>query len=475
MAAMRAGGVDSLVMFLWHLSEPAANDLNNIPSAGGRIREPFRTNLINCVSDIRAAGFKSLTVNYGPQWTNNPLGDWQPNGVVNDIWDPQKLDENWSFIQDTRTLIKRFGPAETWFDPTMEMAPSDYVEQRLPGRLEGYIAEIYRRYMDAFGKDDLIFTVIGKSPEARTTTTERMDNLIRILRSTGLGMPPRFGVHPDQSSPTIGIQAADDALRNNGLGQPLVIGEMVAEGPRSASAARDIADFARKSDRIVPQVHLWWWRSEFEPHQCLSPPPPPPPPPLSRRLLHQRIHRSTPALDALRVSTRKLDRVPHTLRTACHRPSCRFIPRRHQRYVRDRELPPCRPQSRQEDEHPVQGFREVDCDSVARRVPLRLRQSPRKGQEDGAGLCTRIGKPAARSPRGKATEQLPARAYSRQIGRNPAFVTPGRSPTLSHSAESSESTISSRSRINHSGSSSNSCGAVTPRSVGSTPAPPRFA
>lgn len=272
LAAMRAAGVDSLVMFLWHLSEPASNDLNNIPSAGGRIREPFRTNLINYVTDIRAAGFKSLTVNWGPQWTNNPLGDWQPNGVVNDIWDPQKLDENWSFIRDTRTLVKRYGPGETWFDPTMEMAPSDYVEQRLPGRLDGYIAEIYRRYAEAFGKDDLIFTVIGKSPEARVTTTERMGNLIRILRSTGLGMPPRFGVHPDQSSPTIGMKAADDTLRSNGVSQPLVIGEMVAEGPSSTSAARDIVNFARNSGRLVPQVHLWWWRSEFEPHECLSPP-----------------------------------------------------------------------------------------------------------------------------------------------------------------------------------------------------------
>lgn len=272
LAAMRAAGVNSIVFFLWHLSEPSSNDLNNIPSAGGRIREPFRTNLINYVSDVRAAGFKSLTVNYGPQWTNNPFGDWRPNGVINDIWEPAKLDENWSFISDTRLLIKRYGPREVWFDPTMEMAPSDYVEQRLPGRLDGYIAEIYRRYVHAFGNDDLIFTVIGKAPEARLTTTERMDNLIRILRSTELGMPPRFGVHPDQSSPTIGIQAADDAMRRSGLDQPLVIGEMIGEGPNSRGAAREIVQFALSSSRPIPQVHLWWWRSEFEPHGCLNPP-----------------------------------------------------------------------------------------------------------------------------------------------------------------------------------------------------------
>lgn len=272
LAAMRAAGIGGIRIFLWHLGEPAVNDTNNLPSAGGRLVQPYRANLTQFVSDIRNAGFTSLMTVYGPQWTNNPLGDWQPNGVVNDIWDPSKLDENWSFISDTRALIEQYGPAESWFDVTTEMAPSDYVEARLAQRLDGYISEVYRRYVAAFGKSDLVFSVIGKSPQARETTTERFDNLVRILRSTGLGMPPRFAVHPDQTAPSIGMRAAADAMRKNGLDQPLVIGEMIAEGPSSEAVARQIADFGRTTDRRIPQVYLWWWRSDLEPHQCLSAP-----------------------------------------------------------------------------------------------------------------------------------------------------------------------------------------------------------
>jgi hypothetical protein len=268
---MRAAGVDSLVVFLWHLSEPASNDLSNIPSAGGRIAEPFRSNLVNYVRDVRAAGFKSLTVNYGPQWTNNPYGQTFVNGVLRDIWDPGKLDENWGFIRDTRTLIKQNGPAETWFDPTMEMPPTGNGEA-LTQRLVQYIAEIYRRYVESFGKDDLVLTVIAKSPEVPVKTAERVDNLVRALRSTSLGMPARFGVHPDQTAPLPGIRAVDDALKRNGLEQPLVIGEVIGEGPSSGMAARDVVQFVRGAVRPIPQVHLWWWRSDLEPHECSSPP-----------------------------------------------------------------------------------------------------------------------------------------------------------------------------------------------------------
>jgi hypothetical protein len=47
---------------------------------------------------------------------------------------------------------------------------------------------------------------------------------------------------------------------------------MVSEGPHSAATARDVAEFARTSNRAVPEVYLWFWRSPDEPHQCISPP-----------------------------------------------------------------------------------------------------------------------------------------------------------------------------------------------------------
>jgi len=272
LAAMRAAGIDSIRILVWHLSEPADNDTNNLPSAGGRLPEPYRTNLIHFATDVREAGFTSLIVEYGPQWTNNPVGEWGPNGLVHDRWDPSKFEENWSFIQDTRSLFKTYGPAETWFDPESEMAPTNYIDSVLGPRLDNYISEMYRRYVAAYGKDDLLFTVIDKG--SAIATTERLSHLTNALQATGLGMPLRIGVHPDQSSPAdlADLRIADEWMQAHGFDQPLVIGEMVAEGPNSAAAAQDIAEFARTAHRAVPEVYLWFWRSDYEPHQCVSPP-----------------------------------------------------------------------------------------------------------------------------------------------------------------------------------------------------------
>lgn len=272
LAAMRAAGIASIRILVWSLTDPAANDTNNLPSAGGRLSEPYRSNLINFASDVRTAGFKSLVVEYSPQWTNNPIGDWGPNGLAVDRWDPSKLDENWSFIADTRSLFKKYGPAETWFDPESEMAPTDYIDTVLGPRLDDYISEMYRRYVAAFGKDDLIFTVIDKGDPAETV--QRLHHLIAALQATGLGMPPRIGVHPDQSAPSdlADLRTADATLTASGLDQPIVVGEMVSEGPDSAATARDIAEFVNTSDRAVPEVYLWFWRSQNEPHECVSAP-----------------------------------------------------------------------------------------------------------------------------------------------------------------------------------------------------------
>jgi len=239
-----------------------------VSSAGGTIREPYRSNLSKYVHDVAQAGFRSLIVEYSPEWENNPIGTYEAPGN----WKPEKFDENWGFIRDTRQIVKQAaGTMETWFDPLSEGAPSSYQPPEIVSRLEHYIGEMYRRYDRAFGKNDLIFTVIGKGPDPNGTT-DRFGHLFNALRSAGLGMPPRFGVHADWTSPAdlVGIRAADKALRQEGLDQPLVIGESVGEGPNSAAVARDIAGFAKTSKRRVAEVYLWFQRGEGD--RCLTPP-----------------------------------------------------------------------------------------------------------------------------------------------------------------------------------------------------------
>jgi hypothetical protein len=61
-------------------------------------------------------------------------------------------------------------------------------------------------------------------------------------------------------------------MRALGLEQPLMIGEALAEGPKSHALATDIAEFARTSGRAVPEIYLWFTKFESEPLHCASAP-----------------------------------------------------------------------------------------------------------------------------------------------------------------------------------------------------------
>jgi hypothetical protein len=268
LAAMRAAGVDAIRILLWNQTDATPNPWGAVSSGGGTIQEPYRSNLARYVHDVRDAGFKSLIVEYSPQWENNPIGSYESPGN----WKPAKFDENWGFIRESRQVVKQAaGTMETWFDPLSEGAPSSYQPPEIVSRLEKYIADMYRRYNAAFGKRDLIFTVIGKGPDP-AGTTDRFQHLFNALHQTGLDMPPRFGVHADWTSPAdlVGLRAADKALRQEGLDQPLVVGESVGEGPNSAAVATDIAGFARTSRRQIAEVYLWFQRGERD--SCLTAP-----------------------------------------------------------------------------------------------------------------------------------------------------------------------------------------------------------
>jgi hypothetical protein len=268
LAAMRAAGIDAIRILLWNQTDATPNPWGVVSSAGGSLREPYRSNLVNYVRDVRDAGFKSLIVEYSPQWENSPIGSYDAPGN----WNPAKFEENWGFISDTRQLVKRAaGKMETWFDPLSEGAPSSYQPPSIVARLESYIAEMYRRYDAAFGRSDLIFTVIGKGPDP-DGTIDRFEHLFNALNSTGLGMPPRFGVHADWTSPAdlVGIRAADQALTVAGIDAPLVIGESVGEGPNSRAVADDIARFTSSTDRRIAEIYLWFQRGEGD--RCLTPP-----------------------------------------------------------------------------------------------------------------------------------------------------------------------------------------------------------
>jgi hypothetical protein len=64
-AAMRAAGLQTFRIFLYHEHGDPVNT-NVVSSSGGHLSEPFRTNLINLLTDIRTAGFLQLTLAFNP-------------------------------------------------------------------------------------------------------------------------------------------------------------------------------------------------------------------------------------------------------------------------------------------------------------------------------------------------------------------------------------------------------------------------
>ena len=79
LAAMRAAGIESLRLLLWHMTDPAGAGWGVVSSRDGRLGELDRSNLIRYLRDVRRAGFERLTVSFGPMWTNSPFG--QPDYV----------------------------------------------------------------------------------------------------------------------------------------------------------------------------------------------------------------------------------------------------------------------------------------------------------------------------------------------------------------------------------------------------------
>ena len=265
LATMKASGIDAIRILLWFQTDTTGHTWGVIPSAGGRVSEPWRSNLIRFSQDIKAAGLERFTIHFSPQWANDPIGLYGPNGRIQDVWDPAKLEENWGFIRNARTLVKQYGPATTLFDIFSEGAMSPYAED-IP-RVQAYTAELWRRYASAFGVEDVTISVIGKG--RADEASDRVRNLVTAIRSTGLSLPRWFEIHPDFDGPQVlaELNAFDATLRELGLDQPLVLGEMSYE---NASVAAAVAEFVRTSQRHVIEVYEWPQTIEGGP----CPPPP---------------------------------------------------------------------------------------------------------------------------------------------------------------------------------------------------------
>jgi hypothetical protein len=245
LAVMRAAGIQTLRLLLWHVTDAGTMRWGVVSSGSGRLAEPYRSNLIHYLGDVRKAGFVQLTLVFAPEGANNPLGGF---------YDPATFDENWGFIRDVRPLLKEYGPASTRVDLENEGAPPDWESPDVLGEAEAYVTKLWSSYVDAFGGEDASFSSVGA--DGPYDTAARMQNLVDALRAGGRPLPRWFDVHPpyDHDGMLAVLRAVDATLTANGLSQPLVVGETAYDDPGVASA---IAQFRAESARPILEVMAW--------------------------------------------------------------------------------------------------------------------------------------------------------------------------------------------------------------------------
>src|SRR5262249_8205227 len=216
----------------------------------------YRTNLVDYLEDVRAADFKSLTVDFGPQGPNDPVEDTS--------YDPAKFEENWSFIRDVRPLVKEYGPLMTRIDLLSEGGPSNAQPPATVQQVKNSITQMYRLYVDAFGNSDGTVSAIAPpdpyAPITQPETGHRLQNLIDAFAASGRGQPTFFSVHvatwwhPSAQNTLYGLQQVDATLTANGLSQPLIVSETTYNDPELASA---IEQFRQTSSRPILEVQEW--------------------------------------------------------------------------------------------------------------------------------------------------------------------------------------------------------------------------
>ncbi len=261
LAAMHAAGLRSLRLLLWHMENRGSHRWGVVDSSTGRLSPLAQQNLVAYLRGAREAGFKRLTISFGPMWENDVVG-WP-----DDHWSPRLFEDNWRVIASVRALAKRYGPPETRFDLQNEIAPSSYTNPSRVARVEDYIARMYARYVTAFGHGDVSFSVISKDA---TQGAQRLSHLIRALRSTGLPLPTWVDLHPSYTSTALAeLRQEEQILKANGWTPKIVLGEV---GYESEAAAKAIADFARESSLVIDEIDQWPLRSEPCTEQMPNPP-----------------------------------------------------------------------------------------------------------------------------------------------------------------------------------------------------------
>jgi hypothetical protein len=262
LSQMKNAGVQTLNLDIWHMWDDP-QPWGVVSSRGGRISDPYRTNLINFLTDVKQAGFSRLLITFCPMWKNSP-GNYEGPGQ----YDPARFEENWEFIQDIRSIAKQYGPANIIFDLLGEGAPSsnwpDYQQ------VYNYDVELWQLYVDKFGKSDATISLIADS----YWNNNRLENLISIYNTSGRAFPDWFyisfyvkdNVTIDEAYSD--LEHIDQVLTANNLLQSLRVRETWYN---STIIAEAIKKFNSSHTRQVEEI-MQWFIGMDNPSVLINPP-----------------------------------------------------------------------------------------------------------------------------------------------------------------------------------------------------------
>lgn len=256
LAKMKNNGLQSLRLLIWHQSDITITTKKGeviiaakwgvIPSKDGSIPEPYRTNLINYLTDVKNAGFKKLTISFGPKRENDPMQNYA-DLQNSPPYDPNKFIENWRFIKNVRALAKQYGPDDIRFDLMNEGAPWDSLPSNIKTQLTDYLVQMFKRYVTAFGNQDV---TIGFMPGT-------LPNLLSIFDKAGVGQPAWYhgSMYMKSSDEMFNeLKKDDDILNARGLKQPIVISETYYN---NSNIADGIKRFISSSKRPILEILEW--------------------------------------------------------------------------------------------------------------------------------------------------------------------------------------------------------------------------
>jgi len=237
--AMHASGLNSLRLTINYTSD---RNLTNGGHGGaiainpdGTMGEPYRSNFVRYLTDVRDAGFSDVTIAFYPYGPNSP-SPWTTGSYV-DSWNPYLYAADWRFVQDVHDLTKQYGPPESHFDLMAEGPPSDGDRQQVGSQIDDFISRLYSDYVTKYGSADAFVTVIDKIPAGDDT---RLVHLIEELRSTGKPLPQWWGLDIEYTGPVAArnLADADATLNTYGIEGSFALGETAYENGSVAAAVK---------------------------------------------------------------------------------------------------------------------------------------------------------------------------------------------------------------------------------------------